>query len=317
MPTHTSLKGVSQIGDAQISVQLETNIVHFLQWAFLGLGDFAVVEHNASGYFGGDMSRLRPARDPNYTDGQVWEGFRRDWVWETGVECGYQPIRVSGVWVNSSFYPISETGVYKHSVDYPNGRVIFTDAINPSSVVQASFAYRRTHFTTASTPWWRQLQAYSMRVDDPQFLQTASGAWATLSQNRMQLPAVVVEAVPGVVQKPLAMGGGVEYHQPIAFHIITELHHDRNQLHDILVRQWQKRINKYDLNQVITSGVYPLDADGAPNPSGLMYPDLVSYEGGYGENTFWVANVASYELSPAAVLGIYPAQVRWECIINI
>lgn len=308
-------KGISNYGEVQHSTQLEVNLVGFVQWAFLGLGAFANVERAASGVYGGDASRLRLSEDPNYTTGQVWEGFRRDWVWETGIGLAQEPIHVSGVWTDGVFQPTSGVGPYAHTVDYPNGRIIFQSPISTSGVVQASYSYRAVHASTADVPWWREVQTYSLRVDNERFLETGSGEWSVLSQNRVQLPAIVIEAVPATQQGQLALGGGVRFRQEVRFNILAETPYERKHLHDILVNQWQKRVNLFDVNQVMQSGVFPLDADGSPNGSGLMYPDLVSY-GGYGWRQLRVERVASEEISSEKVPGLYPASVSWICEVN-
>lgn len=280
MPTHTKFKSVQQYGDALPSDQLETNLYTFFTWGMLEIGAFSNVNVPTSGFFGGDQSRLRCVEDPYYTKGQVWEGFRQDWVWESGIEYSYQPIRVSGVWVNSGFKPLSGVGPYAHHVNYPLGRIVFDTAINPSSVVQCSFSYRNVHFETGDCPWWRQVQLNSQRVDNPHFLQYASGQWSILGQNRMQLPAVVIETVPTSIRNPFEIGSNVQtVKQDVLFHIVSETPWDRKQLSDIITAQEEKRLNGFDKNLMFDNNVFPLDYRGSPAASGKMYPDLVKPTG--------------------------------------
>jgi hypothetical protein len=113
MPSYTRLKGVTDVSQSTLCDQLESNIIEFFNWGMLCIGGFNNVQIGAaSGAYGGDMSRLRPVSDPNYINGQVWEGFRQDWVWQSGIEYVVQPIPVSGVYINSVFYPLNTTGVY-------------------------------------------------------------------------------------------------------------------------------------------------------------------------------------------------------------
>jgi hypothetical protein len=190
MPTHTNFRDVSHVSDPLLSDQLESNWALFIQWALLGVGGFQNVEKSQSGCYGADLSRLRPVTDPYLGSGLVWEGFRKDWVWETGVEYPLQPIRVSGVYVNESFLPLA-SGVV---VDYPNGRVTLPSAVAVTSTVKAAHSYRLFQVSTADAPFWNQVQTRSLRPDDPQFLQNGSGAWDPHPGMRTQLPAVVVEA---------------------------------------------------------------------------------------------------------------------------
>lgn len=282
MPTHTELKGVSSVFDALLSDALETNLLSFFQWGFLGVGGFLNAEIPQSGAYGGDESRLRLVDDPNYEAGQVWEGFRKDWVWETGVPYVTQPIRVSGVYVDGDFQGLS--GV---SVDYPNGRVIFDSPVSTSSTVTAEYSYRLFQLYSADSQWW-QAQPNSFRVDDPHFLQAGSGSWDVLAENRVQFPAIVVEAVPKISfgsRKGLELGNLTQVtRQDVLFHVLTEDRFYLKWLHDAITAQVEKSIIGFDKNRMLIDGVYPLNPDGSINPSGLMYPDLVkpSAEGGYG-----------------------------------
>ncbi len=276
MADNTALKGVNNVGDSLLSDQLESNLVSFFQWATLGVGGFFNVNIPASGAYGGSQHRLRRSEDPNYSAGQVWEGFRREWVWESGVENVYQPIRVSGVYVGGNFHSISETGAYAHTIDYPNGRVIFDSPISRSSTVTAEYSYRMHSWSTADVPWFREIQVNSQRVDDFQFLQTGSGAWSTMGQSRIQLPAVVVEATPKVTGFGKQMGSFLRTtRQEVKLHVIAETRPDMKWLHDAIGYQVEKTILTYDKNAVLTANRMPLDADGSPQVSGLMYPDMI------------------------------------------
>ena len=37
---------------------------------------------------------MRPVIDPRFTNGQVWEAFKGNWVWETGFTYDVSPIRL-------------------------------------------------------------------------------------------------------------------------------------------------------------------------------------------------------------------------------
>lgn len=277
--TYTQLKGgITHVGQPLLSDNLEANFWTYLNWAFLGIGNFFNVQIPRSpGAYGGNLYQLGPASDRNYADGQVWQGARKDWVWETGVDYPTQPIRVSGVFVDGGFHPATGVGPYAHRVDYPNGRVVFDAPIPTSSVVTCEHSPRWYQFYTADAAWWQQIQTDSFRVDDPQFAHAGSGAWDVLGANRIQLPAVVVEAVPNVSRAPLELGShAAVVRQEVRFHVLGE---DRAQMkfaHDAIVSQQEKVLRSFDKDKMYAQDAYPLDADGSPKPSGLMYPDLVA-----------------------------------------
>lgn len=294
---YASLKGINSLSEPLLSDQLETNCLAFFQQAFLNAGAFFNVQIPTTGVYGGHWHGLRPVKDPNYTDGQVWQGARKDWVWETGINYAVQPIRVSGVYLDGVFRPISGTG-YTHHVDYPNGRVIFDNPISTGTAVTCEYSYRWHQWYTADALWWQEAQLDSFRVDSPQYSLWASGDWSVLSQNRVQLPAVVVEASPQTSRYPLQIGSLVaRTSQEILFHILCEHPWDRKQLHDAITAQWKKRLLGFDKGRLLEEGRFPLNYDGSPNSSGLMYPDLIkgSGEGGFFWKQIRLEDMRSYD----------------------
>ena len=94
---YKSLRGFANSQDATLSNILLENFITFYDWGLVDKGDFYNIDIPESGLYGGNKHKLRPVQDPNYNDGQVWEGYRGNWVWETGVANVEQPIRISGV----------------------------------------------------------------------------------------------------------------------------------------------------------------------------------------------------------------------------
>lgn len=278
MATTTRLKGVENFGDSLVSTQIETNVSAFLNWGLLGIGAFSNVNIPTSGVYGGRPYQLTKVSDPYFQDGQVWQGFRQDWVWESSIDYAYQPIAISGVYVDGNFKPNNTTGTYAFHIDYPQGRVVFDSPITAVSGVTCEYSYRNVRVATADAEWFQELQFNSFRADDPQFGQTGSGAWNVLARNRIQLPCVVIEPVFRVRQFPLEVGSFTLIHQQdFLFHVITETPWERKQLHDILVNQYEHRISSFDKDLLLQANKYPLMWDGSLNPSGVFqYPDLVT-----------------------------------------
>lgn len=275
------LKAVTEIGRALLSHNIVSNMVSFFDWGLLNVGGFTNVRLASSGAYGGDQSRLRLSDDPSYTKGQVWEGFRGNWVWESGLEYGYQPIRISGIYINNAYYPTTTTGTYAYVINYPLGRVVFDSAINTASVVKCEFSYKYVNVTTADVPWFREIMFNSLRVDDPQFHQYGSGQWAVPAQMRVQLPAIVVEHGPSRKHTPHALGGGTRTQTDVLFHVFAETSYDRDQIVDIIDHQYEHTIDTYDYAIVLDNNKFPLDHNGNIVPSALMYPVLVNPDGPY------------------------------------
>jgi hypothetical protein len=274
-------RGVTEIGQSLLSDNLEINFAAFLQWSLLSIGAFENVRIPSSGAYGGDKHRLRLVDSPYHASGQVWEAFRNDWVWESGIPYHTQPIRVSGVYVNGTFHSLSATGAYAHTVDYPLGQVRFSSAISPSSVVTCEYSYRYVQVHTADHPSFQQIQTNSFRVDDNTFLLEGSGAWHSFSQNRLQLPALVIEAAPTVaLQYGREVGSLASVTtKEVRVHVLTEERWWYKQLNDLFLLQYQKRLSAFDKNLLDQKGLFPLLFDGSISSSGKMYPDWIKPTG--------------------------------------
>lgn len=279
-------KGITNIRYDWYNQNLLYGILYWLRWSALQIGAFQNIDHsNASGVLGGDFSRLRLVNDPRYTSGQVWEGFRSDWVWESGIEFTQQPLCTSGVFVNGVFYPVSTTGVYAHYIDFPHGRVIFNAAISTSgSVVQADFAHRTISFVRANEQWFQELLFDSYRIERSDFLGEGSGQWSQLAETRRSLPAVGVEIIQRPGFRPYQLGGGQWVDQDVLFYIVTSNESDRNQWADVLSMQNDRTVWLPNRKLMKENVNYPLDLDyrGALVVNPMQYPALIAPTGAGG-----------------------------------
>lgn len=262
-------KGVSHVSDSLPCDQLESNLIDFFNWGFLSIGGFFNVRLSSP-----DAS-LRDSEDTRYAQGQAWEPFHGNLIWETGIPYSIQPISISGVYVDGMFHSSSETGVYAHYVDYIHGRVIFDNPITPATGVALEYSYRYFDFESSDAAWFRQVMFDSYRVDQSQFLQYGSGVWATLSQNKVELPVVVVEVVPRRTFVPYQIGGGQILHQDVLFHVFTENGWDRKTLLDVITLQNEHTIKGFDKNALADANKFAFTDTGALATGALTYPDLI------------------------------------------
>ena len=277
----TTFTHVSQVGNTLLNSQLESNLKSFLDWGMLGIGGWFNVNIPTSGAWGGTFDQLRLVDDPSYGEGQVWESARKDWVWENEVPyTGGAPISITGVSVDGTFYGTGDA-TYAHHYNYPLGRVVFDNPIASTSTVKLEYSYRNVQVYIADqAPWWDELQYNSMRVDDSSFSQVGSGNWAILSNNRVQMPAVVIEAVPRRTYQPYELGSSNNFiTQDVLFHVVSESRWWRNQLVDIISLQKDKTLMLYDSNKLADSGAYPLDFRGMVVAPENNYSGLVSTAG--------------------------------------
>ena len=91
------LNKISNVGDSTISPLLKDNLIEFFDWGLLDAGGFFNVSIPTSGQYGGDKHNLRLVDDPRYTSGQVWEGFRSNWVWQSGLSSTDQPKTITKI----------------------------------------------------------------------------------------------------------------------------------------------------------------------------------------------------------------------------
>lgn len=270
MSTDFGFKGqISAYGDAVLTDQIESNLCGWLGWSLLGIGAYEnlTLAH--------DRSRLRPANDPRYAANTVWQASRADWVWESGVDFATQPIQISGVHVDGVFHATSTaTGVYAHRINHPLGQVVFSGAIPTGAVVRVEHSPRFVQVRRADEPWFHQVAFRSFDSEDDQFsVPSSSGGdgWAVLAENRVQLPAVVVEPAFGVSFRSLEIGNAAGvYSENWLVHVLSETPWDRKRLHDVLAKQADKRIPTFDRNVA----PMPLDYLGRPTASAMTYPQM-------------------------------------------
>lgn len=313
---YTKFKGVANIGSNLVMNQLEYNMKSLIDWAMLGIGGWINVIIPTSGIVGGTFSKLYPTKDQSYSDGQIWQTIRKDWVWETGVSySGGSPIAISGIYINNQF-TLPNSVTHGYYLDYPNGRVVFNSPLPTGSSVAMNYSYRYTQVYLADdVPWWPDAQYRSERPDDIQWGLFADGDWSLEAARRIQLPAIIIEAVPKRSDKGWEMGNGsLIIEQDILFHVLGEKRWDRNQLLDILDLQHDKVFALYDVNQVNLLQKYPLNYQGTLVANPTMYPTLVD---SYRWNECRFKNVRLSDIvtqSPYLYGGV--ARVTTELIFN-
>ena len=294
----TRLNKITHVGESTLTSKIQDNLIEFFDWGLISAGGFFNITIPISGLYGGDRYKLRLVDDPYHTSGQVWEGFRSNWIWQSGLANTDQPKvltklgttgylnksapGISGVFVGNVFQPTSGVGSYKHYVDYPKGRVVFEDAIDTTSEVKAEFSYKWINVTRADNEFFREVQYRSQRADGD-FTFTGSGNYTQLSQTRLQLPVLAVEMV-GRSSEPYALGGTTHLvSTDVLFHVLAEESHTRDKIVDIVSAQEDKVLYMIDVDDVGKEEDFPLDYRGTTNQGAKRYPDLVntSSDGGY------------------------------------
>jgi hypothetical protein len=291
MTNYYGLKGFNSIHDHSLNNNIQDALVEYFDWALLEKGNYFNVTKGELSPNGQDMSKLRLSSNDSYVSGQVWEGFRKNWIWQSGVSGVDMPAPIvgsnpnfpgiSGVYVNNQFCPTSGTGQYAHKIDYFNGRVIFDSPIPVNSLVQAEYSYKYINIVYSNNvPWLREIQT-NTKQPTSNFYDVSSGSWDIPPETRLQLPAIAFEVVPVRRFKGYQLGGGQWVYTDVIAHCIAEDEQTRNMLVDIVSLQNDKNVSIIDSDKLHEEDKYPLNSMGFPNPSALLYPELIeNYYGG-------------------------------------
>lgn len=273
-----SFIGVDKYSANTLTSQLEHNIVSFLDDGLLKIGAFGNVQESVSNLYGNNMSQLKPVNDPHTNNGQLWQSARKNWVYENISGVDYSPIVFSGVTVNSVFYP-APTGNSSlgYSVNYREGAITFDQSISTSSNVTASYSYKLFNIEIANNSnIWKKIQQDSFSDTDFSNIYT-SGEFAIPSEHRIQLPTIVVESVNRSNNQPWRLGDlSLLSKQKVLLHVFAENKQDRDKINDIMNRQTSRNIDLYDINTVVSSGIYPLNFDGSVNSNRLEYDQILA-----------------------------------------
>lgn len=271
MSTFHNVGGINEKNNLS---SLEDNIKGFLDWSFIHIGGFVNVDIPTSGINNSsNFHTLKPVSDPTQK-ARIWEGVRKDWVYETGVVYdSTSPNSISGIYLNNTFLPSpTGSGSYGYNINYPLGRVIFNNNISSTSSVQLEYSYRYIQTYKANeSVWWKEVQkeTYNPANFKP------SGDYSITANHRVQLPAIIIETIPRTVLVPHELGTTKNIViQDLFLHVFTENPVHRNNIMDILVAQKDNVLLLYDIDSVARSGVYPLNKYGNINSNGLYYPDL-------------------------------------------
>lgn len=279
----TLLKGFSQVGDSTITNHVRENLVSFFDYGLMEKDGIVNVHIPTTGIYGGLDHRLRPVNDERYPAGKVWQASRSNWVWESGlnalVSSNPSYPGVSGVYVNSVFYPSSGTGINSHYINHYLGQVVFNTPISTGSIVECDYSYKYVNVQKVDgLSWFEQIQKNSTRSDSDGFIKS-SGEYAFLAENRVQLPTIGIEAGRRKLS-PFQLGGGQIVYTDFYFHCLAEDGYIRDHLVDIISLQKEVVFDGYDIDLISTASAFPVDYRGVPVSGAKVYPDLVrDYKG--------------------------------------
>ena len=240
--------GAPQFGNPDLFTRnIEVNIVEYLKWGFLQAGGYHNVSYTDISIpsTGSSFASLQFFHDPNFVDGQVWQGRRTNWVWESGLNQPTQPIVVA-VYVGLTLQNPST-----YAVDYNGGRIIFNTAIATTSVVRASYAFRNVQVYDTAVDWVRELDVNSMKMDDIRNATPAGsgGDLEIFASRRAQLPLVIIKPLFNYRGVPYEVGSStMKVRQDFHLTCLSQTPWELFFLHDVLVACDRKFLPAYDIN---------------------------------------------------------------------
>jgi hypothetical protein len=271
--------GVDNIGSTLIIGELENNYKSFLDWGFLNAGGFTNVRIPTTNISSFGLHILKPTTDKNRSNNTVWQAPRKDWVYESGINFNSaSPVNISGIYVNGTLYPApTGNGTIGYKINYPEGKVIFNSPVAATSVVQLEYSYRNVQvYKMEEFPYWREIQYRSLENKTGLSL-SDKGDFAINSESRVQLPSIIIETVARADSKPFQLGDkSLIIDQDVLLHILADNPKDKNNIIDIVRLQEDRIIWLYNTNQIIKSGLYPLNYNGSKNLTGQNYNIIVN-----------------------------------------
>jgi len=274
-----NFQNVNGIGNYYLYTQLEHNLKSFLDWGFLNIGGFVNVSRPTSNINNtSSFHKLAMRTDPAMPKNRVWETFKKQWVYESGINYnGLSPIAISGVYINNAFVP-GPTGnaQYPYTLNYELGRVTFPSGLPNNASVEMNYSFRtvQTYKANDNLTNWKQLQELTFKTGDVDSNVT--------SNHRTQMPSIIIEPTFNATFKPYELGSKTyTVNQNVLLHIFAENYVEKNNIVDIIRLQKEKNLRLYDVNGVVSNKLYPLNPNGSKNVYGQNYDQLVGDSSDY------------------------------------
>ena len=273
----TVFKGIEDIGRPSFTDVLSLNLINYLDYGFTDIGGYFNISKESQGQYGGNKSVLRPVNDPRFPSNKVWQARRKNWVWEQDVSVG-SPVQISGVYINDT---LVSSG---YNIDYRNGRVVFDNAVPPSSKVQIEYSYKWLSVDdTQNLPINRRFDKDSFRFEDSNFI-VGSGSVNELSETRVQMPFVGVNVLEERMSSPYEIGSySTVTKNRIMLNVFSESKTEARKIADIICAQENRTIPLYDPYLMTINSGSALDHRGYLQNQNSVWKNLVkpSGDGGF------------------------------------
>lgn len=258
--TPFSIKGIASVKFNSSSNEIVDNLIGFFDWGLLNKENFFNIKkgdtigkliqengpepfdfyNNSTVKLNDDASQLKPINIRSLPKGSVWRGLFDNWVWESGITTDYQPINISGVYINDIFYPSNTSGEYKHFIDYNNGGAVFFNPIPLTSKVQVEHSFK-----------WISIHD-SESFEGLKFLDTE------IKENDFgyRMPTIIIEPVSRT-HEGVQLGGGQWIISDVLFHCFATTDSMCERLMDIVSYQNDRSIIFFNKNKLRLTNNFP------------------------------------------------------------
>lgn len=240
---------VQHYGNTNVLRRLLVNLRYYLEWGLLNIGGWIDIAPQ-SGF--DDHAKLKLDYAAGYTDGRIWTGLRKNWVYESGVEYTdvdggfHEPIIDPIIEIVGSGYVDDDD----YEIDYDLGRVIFDSALPSSTTVRASYSAKNVQiYLGDDVPWFQELQLDSWDYSK-HFTVDQSGSWFVSGKHRVQLPAIIISSPGGGIKEGYELGDRTAKKcQDVLFTVIAQDQCTRDNLTDLLIVESDKCIPLFNIDQ--------------------------------------------------------------------
>ena len=152
---------IEGFNEYSILAQTEENLKAYLDWGFLNIGGFINCTGLDSNLYGMQDTKAVYYETPQYASGRAWKTLHKPWVHESGISYGGKsPTKVSGVKINTTFYPApTGSGSVSYKLDYINGQIIFDKPVATGSKVYIDYSYKKCQvYKGSSCNWWGEFK---------------------------------------------------------------------------------------------------------------------------------------------------------------
>jgi len=293
--------------------KIYSNLKAHLDLKLVARGWFDTATSGETDWHNNNLSQLLPVQtDPGYpvdsgTVVHVWQGYRRNWVSESGVDIitsgVSSPTIPRSVFVNGAelmSHPFDGTsGV---AIDFRNGRLIVESGLPSSSTIQLTHSYKEVWVDTIARD---MITNQVTAVDNTKRIIINNAPSGDIGQ----LPMILMEIGQNPSPKGRQLGGGLIFNPIVFCHVVAENRYDKDELIDFLQYRTHETMRMVDWD--LTPMQFTYQGDFAST-----WDTLTNLTNSYMGSNMWVKSVDLVESDDIAEDGYYTALIKMELEIH-